>query len=124
MSENVIFDRVNAQLQTTNATSTQILSYDLNDNFSGQANFIIIGRNVSTGATCSMNAAFTVKNGVGSASVVGSVVYSLPLQSDVSLATVTATVGTSGASITISVAGVAATTIDWLCELSVGGIYP
>lgn len=122
MTENAINDIAANQVSTSGLETSTILSYSVPENFSAKITLIVVGKDSSNGDTLSGEANFVIKRGTESASIVGSVVYDLPIQSDLSMDTALVDVSAVSSNIQISGTGILLKDINWFARLAITGI--
>lgn len=123
MAQNKFSDGYSPLAETSGAETVQVLNYTLPEDSSSLGEFSVIAKDLDSGATFVSKANFGVKRvGSGDADIVGSVVDSLPVQSDLSMATASISVGVSGSDITISVNGILLKNICWYVQFKISGI--
>lgn len=123
MSQNKFSDGYAPLAETSGVQTVEVISYELLEDSSALAEFSIIAKDLDSGATFVSKANFGVKKvGSGNAEIVGSVVYSLPVQSDLSMSTASVSVDVSGSNLTISVHGILLKNICWYVQFKISGI--
>jgi hypothetical protein len=116
MAAKQIRERVNGVVTTANATVTALITYATTTGETGTVQILVVARDGAGNRACfSMMVGY--KNVAGTLTV-GTAV-SIGTDKDAALTTTALTVAASGTNFVASVAGVAATTIDWYGEADI-----
>lgn len=115
----VINDMVQNTYQTTDASSNAALIYSFPANSSGKFTANVLAVDPSTQNTAGFELKFMAKRVNGSCIIVGTVTNTMPLASDLLLATASVSASVFGSSVVINVVGVALTTLNWDLQMQV-----
>ncbi len=116
---NVIYDKKQMEVVTSDSQTTPGLSYDLIRNCACKGTVSVIGMNKITGDMITLERKLAVRRSTGLAVIVGNIVDVLPQQSDPSLSSASVEINQSGTAFVVSVTGVEGQTIDWLIYVDI-----
>lgn len=111
-------DAMQNTFQTTDATTTSVVSYSFPSNASGIVQVRVIGTDSSQN-TIGIETRAIVKRGMGICSLVGLGESTIKKESDVALSLAGEFLSVNGSSIDVNVTGVALTTINWAARIDI-----